>query len=213
MLDRALVRVLVADDHPAMRRALAQVVREHASLELVGEAADGQAALDLIAAEGPDVALVDIRMPAVDGLRVVRRVVTERSPVKIVLISGHEDAAIVHEAISSGAAGVLSKLAEEDEISAAILDAAHGRSVLSPSLQAGLLDEIRARAPGRLVLSGRERELVELAADGVTNGEIAERLSLSQNTVKTYWQRLYDKLNVSDRASAVAEAIRQGLVE
>lgn len=169
-------------------------------MDLIGEAADGQVAGELIASQRPDVALVDVRMPVVDGLGLVRRGRAEGSSVRVVLLTGYDDSAIVHEAISDGAVGVLSKLADEDEIAAAIVDAAQGRSVLSPGLQSGLLDEIRLRAPGAPMLSIRERELVELAAQGTTNADIARRLSLSPNTVKTYWQRVYEKLGSSDRA-------------
>jgi len=206
------VRVLVADDHPAMRRALARLVIEHHSLELVGEAVDGDEAVEMIAAVSPDVALLDVRMPKLDGLGLVRRLREEGSPVRVLLISGYEDGAIVHEAISQGAAGFLSKDSEEKEICDAILDVARGRKVLSIALQSGVLDQIRRRAPEPVTLSARERELLELAADGVTSAEIAKRLFLSPNTVKTYWQRLYEKLGANDRASAIAEAIRRGLL-
>lgn len=212
MDDRTPIRVLVADDHPAMRRALAQIVSDHERMDLIGEAEDGQVAGELIASQRPDVALVDVRMPVLDGLGLVRRVRADGSPVRVVLLTGYDDSAIVHEAISAGAVGVLSKLADEDEITAAIVDVARGRSVLSPGFQSGLLDEIRLRAPGVPILSIRERELLEFAAQGTSNAEIARRLSLSPNTVKTYWQRVYEKLGSSDRAGAVAEAIRRGLV-
>lgn len=212
MDDQAPIRVLVADDHPAMRRALAQIVSDHERMDLIGEAEDGHVAGELIASQHPDVALVDVRMPVLDGLGLVRRVRADGSPVRVVLLTGYDDSAIVHEAISAGAVGVLSKLADEDEIAAAIVDVARGRSVLSPGFQSGLLEEIRLRAPSAPTLSIRERELLELAAQGTTNAEIARRLSLSPNTVKTYWQRVYEKLGSADRAGAVAEAIRRGLV-
>lgn len=207
------IRVLVADDHPAMRGALARLVREHDSLELVGEATGGEQALELAYALTPDVALVDVRMPGVDGLDVLRKLRSDRSPVRVLLISGSDDSEIAHEAIGLGAAGFLSKDCEEREIGEAITAVAAGRSVLSAALQSGLLDLIRKRAGASVQLSGRERELLELAAEGLTTPEIAERLYLSPNTVKTYWQRLYEKLGASDRASAMAEAIRRGLLQ
>jgi two-component system nitrate/nitrite response regulator NarL len=206
------VRVLVADDHPAMRGALARLVDEHPALELVGEASDGAQALAMLDALDPHVALLDVRMPALDGLALLTQLRGARSAVRVLLISGGDDSEIAHEAIAQGAAGFLSKDAEEDEIGAAILAVADGRSVLSPALQSGVLDLIRARARGMVQLSGRERELLELAAAGHNTTEIATRLHLSPNTVKTYWQRLYEKLGASDRASAMAEAIRRGLV-
>jgi two-component system nitrate/nitrite response regulator NarL len=206
------VRVLVADAHPAMRGALARLVDEHRGLELVGEASDGAQALAMIDALAPDVALLDVRMPALDGLDLLAKLHAGRSAVRVLLISGGDDSEIAHEAIAQGAAGFLSKDAEEDEIGEAILAVAEGRSVLSPALQSGVLDLIRTRARGTVQLSGRERELLELAASGHNTTEIATRLHLSPNTVKTYWQRLYEKLGASDRASAMAEAIRRGLV-
>jgi two-component system nitrate/nitrite response regulator NarL len=209
----APVSVLVADDHPAMRGALARLVREHAGLELVGEAADGERALAMIHAITPDVALLDVRMPRLDGLGVLRRLRSEDTPVRVLLISGTDDSEIAHEAIRQGAAGFLSKDSEEDEICEAVIAVAEGRSVLSPALQSGVLDLIRERGGGAVRLSERERELLELAAEGLTTGEIAQRLYLSPNTVKTYWQRLYEKLGTGDRASAIAEAIRRGLLE
>lgn len=207
------VRVLVADDHPAMRGAFARLVREHDRLELVGEACDGEGAIEMIEACRPDVALIDVRMPGLDGLGVLARLRAAGSSVRVLLISGGGDSEVAHEAIAQGAAGFLSKDAEEAEISDAIIAVAAGRSVLSEALQSGVLDLIRSRAQGPVQLSGRERELLELAAAGLTTGEIANRLYLSPNTVKTYWQRLYEKLGASDRASAMAEAIRRGLVQ
>lgn len=209
---RATVRVIVADDHPAMRGALARLVHEHRALELVGEAGDGAEALAMIGALTPDVALLDVRMPTLDGLGLLAQLRSSRSPVRVLLISGGDDSEIAHEAIAQGAAGFLSKDAEEDEIAEAILAVAAGRSILSAALQSGVLDLIRTRAGGAVQLSGRERELLELAASGLTTSEIASRLYLSPNTVKTYWQRLYEKLGASDRASAMAEAIRRGLL-
>lgn len=206
------IRVLVADDHPAMRRALARLVQEHEALELVGEAGDGDRALEMVDALAPDVALLDVRMPGVDGLAMVSRLRAAGSPVRVLLISGNDESEVAHEAIAQGAAGFLSKDAEEAEIGDAIVAVAEGRSVLSAALQSGLLDLIRTRARGSVQLSGRERELLELAAGGLNTSEIASRLYLSPNTVKTYWQRLYEKLGATDRASAMAEAIRRGLL-
>ena len=213
VVDRAgVVRVLVADDHPAMRGALARIVRDCDGLELVGEAGGGEQAAALIESRAPDVALVDVRMPGLDGLGLLRRLVSAGSPVRVLLISGSDDSEIAHEAIGQGAAGFLSKDAEEAEIREAILSVADGRSVLSPALQSGVLDLIRRRARDTAAVSGRERELLALATEGLTTAEIAGRLNLSPNTVKTYWQRIYEKLGAGDRASAVAEAIRRGLV-
>jgi two-component system nitrate/nitrite response regulator NarL len=152
-------------------------------------------------------------MPRLDGLAILARLRTSGSSVRVLLISGGDDSEVAHEAIAQGACGFLSKDAEETEIAEAILAVARGRSVLSAALQSGVLDLIRAHSRGTIQLSARERELLELAAAGLTTPEIARKLYLSPNTVKTYWQRLYEKLGASDRASAVAEAIRRGLLQ
>jgi two-component system nitrate/nitrite response regulator NarL len=213
LVDQApVVRVLVADDHPAMRGALARLVRDYDGLELVGEAGDGQQAIALIEARAPDVALVDVRMPGLDGLGLLRQLIADRSPVRVLLISGNDDSELAHEAIGQGAAGFLSKDAEEVEICEAIIAVAEGQSVLSQGLQSGVLELIRRRARDTVRVSERERELLALATEGLTTAEIAGRLHLSPNTVKTYWQRVYEKLGANDRASAVAEAIRRGIV-
>lgn len=196
-----------------MRGALARLVREHGSLELVGEVADGEQAISMITRLKPDVALVDVRMPKLHGLGLLRRLQAADCPVRVLMISGSDDGEIAHEAICSGAAGFLSKDAEEAEICDSIIAVADGRSVLSPALQSGVLDLIRKRPGPPVQLSGRERDLLELAAEGLPTVDIARRLHLSPNTVKTYWQRLYEKLGASDRASAIAEAIRRGLLE
>jgi two-component system nitrate/nitrite response regulator NarL len=206
------VRVLVADDHPAMRGAFARLVREHDGLELIGEATDGLQALEIIKQLTPDVALVDVRMPNMDGLSLARQLRAAESSVRVLLISGNDDREIAHEAIRQGAAGFLSKDAEEGEICAGIIAVAGGMSVLSPALQSRLLDLIREQGEGPARLSVRERQLLALAREGLTTAAIANRLHLSPNTVKTYWQRLYEKLGTGDRTSALAEAMRRGLL-
>src|ERR1700761_3161295 len=128
------VRVFVADDHPAMRGALARLVREHEALELVGEAGDGEQTLELLAVLTPDVAVLDVRMPGADGLTIVSRLRAAGSPVRVLLFSGNDESEVAHEAIAQGAAGFLSKDAEEDEIADAIVAVAEGRSVLQGEL-------------------------------------------------------------------------------
>jgi two-component system nitrate/nitrite response regulator NarL len=208
----AVVRVVVADDHPAMRGALARILA-HDRLELLGEAPDGEQTLSMIESLSPDVALLDMRMPRLGGLGVLRRLREAGSAVQVLLISGNDDCEIAHEAIGQGAAGFLSKDAQEHEIASAIIEVSQGRSVLSASLQSGVLDLIRRGSAVPVKLSAREHELLELAAEGLSSPEIADRLHLSPNTVKTYWQRLYEKPGTSDRGSASAEAIRRGLLE
>jgi two-component system nitrate/nitrite response regulator NarL len=207
------IRVVVADDHPLYRQALARAVRDDDRLELAGEAGDGARALELIDELSPDVALLDMAMPRMDALNVLDRLAQSDRRLPVVIVSAAADGATVQDAISRGAAGFLTKDAEAAEICQALIDVTTGRSVLSPKLQSAMFRHLRDAATRAVKLSPRERELLELGARGMSGPEIAQALMLSPATVKTYWQRLYEKLEVGDRASAVAEALRRGLIE
>jgi two-component system, NarL family, nitrate/nitrite response regulator NarL len=206
--------VLVADDHPLYRRALVEAIRDGGGVELVGEASDGHEALDMIRAQRPDVAIVDVRMPGLDGMGVLNAVVRDGLPTRVLLLSAQVEDALAYQAVEAGAAGFLVKDAGADEISAAVAVAARGETVLAPGIQAGIAREIRLRRQDeRPALSPREREILGMTAQGLSAPDIAQRLTLSPTTVRTHLQNLYDKLGVSDRAAAVAEAMRRGLLE
>ena len=210
----ARASVVVADDHPVYRGAIVAIVEGHPELELAGEADDGRAALELIGSLRPDVAVLDLRMPNLDGIGVLKAVVREKLPTRVVLLSAEVRGSLAHQAVAEGAAGYLSKQARAPEIGAAILAVARGDTVLAPEVHAGLAEEIRARAadsPG--LLSERELEVLRLTADGHSAPEIGKRLYLSAATVKTHLKRIYEKLGVNDRASAVAEGMRRGMLE
>jgi two-component system, NarL family, nitrate/nitrite response regulator NarL len=210
----ARIRVLVADDHPFFRDGVARGLVQSGRIEVVGEVGDGRAALEAIRAESPAVALVDYEMPDIDGLGVVRAVIRDKLPTRVVLLSAHTDSGVVFRALEEGAAGYLAKDARRSEIVAAVLDVARGRTVLPPELAAGLAGEIRLRAQEqRPALSERERQVLAAFARGLSVPQVAAELYLGVSTVKTHTQRLYEKLGVSDRAAAVAEAMRRGLVE
>jgi two-component system nitrate/nitrite response regulator NarL len=153
-------------------------------------------------------------MPGMDGAEVAAAVTRDELPTRVLLISAHDDAAIVYHALEQGAAGFLPKESSRSEIVAAVLSCAKGRDVLPASMAAGLASEIRKRSePSGPVLSGREREVLVMIADGKTIPAIAGELYLAPSTVKTHVQRLYEKLGVNDRAAAVAEAMRRRLLE
>jgi two-component system nitrate/nitrite response regulator NarL len=210
---RARATVLVADDHPVYREGIAQAVREREDLELVAECADAATALARIAADEPDLALVDLQLGDVSGLEVVREVEARESATRVVLLSAHVESAVVYDAVAAGAAGYLSKDADRDAICDALVAAARGENVFSPGLGGALFEQIRARgADGPAPLSPRETEVLRLVANGATARDVAERLYLGETTVKTHLKRLYQKLGVSDRASAVAEAMRRGIL-
>lgn len=207
------VRVVVADDHPLFREGVVRALSSSGSVDVVGEAADGTAALELIASQLPEVALLDYRMPGMDGAEVAAAVRNRGLPTRVLLISAHDEPAIVYQALQQGAAGFVLKDATRAEIVTAVRDCAAGRDVVAPTLVGGLAAEIRHRAePPAPVLSAREREVLNRIARGQSIPVIAGELFVAPSTVKTHVQRLYEKLGVGDRAAAVAEAMRQGLL-
>ncbi|MCW0212405.1 MAG: response regulator transcription factor [Pseudonocardia sp.] len=209
-----LVRVVVADDHPFFRDGVSRGLGQSGRIEVVAEVGDGREALDVIRREDPDVALVDYEMPEIDGLGVVRAVVRDGLRTRVLLLSAHTGSAVVFQAVQEGAAGYLAKDARRGEIVEAVLDVAHGRTVVPPELAAGLAGEIRLRAQNQgPVLSERERQVLDAFARGLSVPQVAAELFIGVSTVKTHTQRLYEKLGVSDRAAAVAIAMRKGLLE
>jgi two-component system nitrate/nitrite response regulator NarL len=208
------VRVLVADDHPLYREAVVRMVKERPDLELVGEAADGRAALEAIRALAPDVAVLDLRMPELDGLHVLNAVQREGRRTRVVILSAFLESALVFDAVAAGAAAYVSKDADRARIADTIAAVARGETVLGAEVQPGLAEQIRARGrPDRPGLTERESEVLRLVAEGLSAPEIGRRLHLSAATVKSHLQSLYEKLGVSERAAAVAEGMRRGLLE
>ncbi|KRQ20279.1 MULTISPECIES: response regulator transcription factor [Mycobacteroides] len=208
------MRVVVGDDHPLFREGVVRALTGSGQISVVAEAQDGAGALALIREHQPDVALLDYRMPELDGTQVAAAVRRDELRTRVLLLSAHDDAAIVYHALAEGAAGFLSKESTRAELVSAVLDCARGRDVVAASLTAGLAGEIRKRAqPAGPSLSTREREVLRMIADGLTVPAMAKQLFLAPSTVKTHVQRLYEKLGVGDRAAAVAEAMRRGLLE
>jgi two-component system, NarL family, nitrate/nitrite response regulator NarL len=208
------VRVVVGDDHPMFRDGVVRALAMSGEVDVVAEAEDGSTALKLIKTHEPDVALLDYRMPGMDGAEVAAAVRRDELATRVLLLSAHDESAIVYHALAEGAAGFLPKESSRTEIVNAVLNCAKGRDVISPGLAAGLAGEIRRRAePTGPSLSSREREVLRLIADGMTIPAIAAKLFLAPSTVKTHVQRLYEKLGVGDRAAAVAEAMRRKLLE
>jgi two-component system nitrate/nitrite response regulator NarL len=208
------VRVVVGEDHPLFRDGLVRALTSSGVVEVVAEADDGVAALALIKTHLPHVALLDYRMPGMDGAKVAAAVRQEHLPTRVLLLSAHDESAIVFHALAEGAAGFLPKESTKTEIVKGVLDCAKGRDVVSPALAAGLAGEIRRRGEAQTpMLSPREREVLDFIAQGLSTPEIAAELYLAPSTVKTHLQRLYEKLGVGDRAAAVAAAMRRGLLE
>jgi two-component system nitrate/nitrite response regulator NarL len=206
------VTVILADDHPVFRDGLERLLAE-AGIVVLASVEDGRAALAAIREHRPQVAVVDLQLPDIDGATVIDFVRRERLPTRVLVLSARTDSAVVYRCIELGAAGYLPKLTAGDDICAAVHALARGESVVPPELQAGLASEIRLRrADDRPVLTPREMDIIRLAADGHSNAEIGLRLHVSTATVKTHLQHIFEKLEVSDRSAAVAQAFRRGLL-
>jgi two-component system nitrate/nitrite response regulator NarL len=209
-----LVTVVVVDDHPFFRDGVSRGLTQSGRIKVVGEAGSGREALEVIQREQPDVALVDYQMPDMDGLAVVHAIVRDELPTKVLMLSAVTDGAVVFRALEEGAKGYLSKDAGRAEIVEAVLRVAKGATVVPPELASGVADQIRLRAqPSGPVLSERENQVLRGFAEGLSIPQLAAQLFIGTSTVKTHTQRLYEKLGVSDRAAAVAEAMRRGLLE
>ena len=205
---------MVVDDHPFFRDGISRGLSLDPRIEVVGEAGDGRKALDLIGQEQPDVALVDYQMPGLDGVEVLRALRRDGVPTRVLLVSAITDGAIVFAAIEQGAAGYMSKDAARSEIVDGVIKIARGETVLPPELATGIAEQIRLRSQSATpALTPRELEVLQGFAKGLSIPELAGQLYLAPSTVKTHTQRLYEKLGVSDRAAAVAAAMRLHLLE
>lgn len=214
------IRVLLADDQPLIRAGHV-LIDSAPDLEVVGEAADGVEALDLLRTTRADVVLMDIRMPRMDGLETTRRITSDEdfAGVKVLVVTTFEIDEYVAQALQAGASGFLGKGVEPSELQAAIRTVAEGDALLSPKATRALIGRFLTQRgsdpidPGRLaVLTQREREVVALAAHGMSNHEIAEKLVVSPLTVKTHVNRAMMKLQARDRAQLVVVAYQTGLV-
>jgi two-component system nitrate/nitrite response regulator NarL len=208
------LRVLVADDHPLFLFAIAHSIETRAELELVAQAKTGSEAIAAALETRPDLAVLDVEMPDLSGLDVLEALRREGLDTRVLFVSGSLDASIAYQLVEAGAAGVLDKSAMPDEIGDALIRIAQGETVLAPEVQAALMQAVRDRRERpATVLSPREAEVLRFLADGLSAPQIARELHLSPSTVKTHLQRLYERLEVSDRAAAVAEGMRRGLIE
>lgn len=208
------IKVLVADDHPMFKDALGRAISSHPQLELVGEAEDGEQALEKIRRTSPDVAVLDVKMPGIDGVGVIEAITLEQLSTKVMLLSGYVEPDVVYHAIESGARAYFSKLTDATVICDAIVAVHGGETILPAEVQTSIAEQIRARGSAeRPALTPREHEILRLTAGGRSGPEIAQELSLSPGTVKTHLRHIYEKFGVSDRAAAVAEAIRRGVLD
>jgi DNA-binding NarL/FixJ family response regulator len=204
-----MIRLLIADDHPVVRDGLRGMVAGQPDLEVVGEAATGTEALALAPRVRPDVALVDLRMPGLDGVATIRALRERHPEVRVLVLTTFDTESDVVSAIEAGATGYLLKDAPRAELFRAIRAAARGEAVLAPAVATRLVGQLRE--PAAPALTARELQVLELVARGATNRVVAARLHVSEATVKTHLVHAFGKLGVSDRTAAVAVALERHL--
>jgi DNA-binding NarL/FixJ family response regulator len=209
-----MIRLVIADDHPVVRAGLAGLLSDEAGLEVVGEAADGDAAVRLAAATRPDVVLMDLRMPGVDGVAATVRIAAgeagEPAP-RVLILTTYESDDQILAAIEAGSSGYLLKAAPRDEIVAGIRSVAAGQTALSPQVAVALVQRMR-EPTASLSLTARERDVLSRVARGRSNKQIAADLGIGESTVKTHLIKVFDKLGVADRTRAVTLAMERGLL-
>jgi DNA-binding NarL/FixJ family response regulator len=211
------VRVVLVDDDDLMRAGLRSVLSSDETIDVVGEAGDGREAVDRIRELSPDLVLMDIRMPDLDGISATREVLATSADVKVVVLTTFEEDDYIFDALSAGASGFLLKRTRPEELIAAIHTVAEGDSLLSPSVTRRVVDRMASQPPPvrtsrRLdELTPREREVLELVARGLSNREIAEQFVIEESTVKTHVKRILMKLRLRDRVQAVVFAYENGL--
>ena len=204
------VKVLIVDDHPVVRTGLRGMLESQQCLEVVGEAEDGEEAVKLTEQLSPNVVLMDLRMPGMSGVTATAQIKERMPHANVLVLSTYDSSADILRAVEAGATGYLLKDAPREELFRAIRAAAQGKPLLAPEVAAHLME--RVRWPSEEVLSGREIEVLELVAQGKGNRDIAGELWISEATVKSHLLRIYDKLGAADRASAVAAAMKRGIL-
>jgi DNA-binding NarL/FixJ family response regulator len=215
-----MIRVLIVDDQAIVREGIKSMLAMEADVAVIGEAANGLEALQRVATDPPDVVLMDVRMPEMDGLTALERLKALAPRTSVLMMTLYDDPDYLLRAVSSGAAGYLLKDSSRDELLRALRITAEGGATIAPSLLPELLKRLSrpgAEGPDRAceyegLLSDRERQVLALIAEGLTNQEIAERLVVSPTTIKTHVQNILQKLDVSDRTQAAVYAVRCGLI-
>ena len=204
------VRLVVADDHPVVRAGIVGMLAANSDFEIVGEAGTGKEAVTLTQQELPDVVLMDLRMPEMDGVVAIEQIRSTHPDIHVLVLTTYDTDADILRAIDAGATGYLLKDTPREELFLAILAASRGEAVLGPTIATRLMERVGSTAPDGL--SAREIEVLELVARGASNKEIAASLHISVATAKSHLMHIYDKLGVTDRTAAVTTAIEKGVI-
>ena len=211
----ATIRLMIADDHPVVREGLAAMLNRQADIEVVGEAENGREAIEQARRLRPDVILMDLRMPEVDGVEAMRRISVESPETRFIVLTTYDNDEFIFKGIEAGARAYLLKDAPREELFKAIRAVHRGESLIQPAVAGKVLDrfaELSRQVQAPDALSEREIEVIRLMADGAANKEIAAGLSISGSTVKTHIQAIFQKLGASDRTEAVMQALRKGII-
>lgn len=209
------IRVVLADDHAVVRKGIRDFLEEDGSIQVVAEAGDGEKVKELIVSLKPDVVVLDVRMPKATGIDVTRWIREQKLPVHVLILSAYDDDPFVLAAIQAGANGYMLKNAEADQITAAVRAVHSGQSAITPEIAQKLIMQMAGGGEATTTMepvSDREREVLQLAAAGLTNRGIGQKLSISDRTVQGHLASLYSKLQVNSRTEAVTKALQLGLI-
>lgn len=211
---RKKIRILLADDHTVVRRGFGLILSTQPDMEVIGEARNGREAVELATAMQPDVVVIDVSMPELNGIEGTRRIGEQCPRTRVLALSMHRDAVYVREILKAGARGYLVKDADDDAFVDAVRAVARGEAYLSPAISELVLNDYRKHVSNPLdLLTTREREVLQMIAEGSTNKEIAGRLNLSVYTVEAHRGKIMEKLNVHSTGDIVRFAIRNGIIE
>ena len=210
------IKVVLGDDHTLVRQGLHRAITQTDDIEVVGEASSGTELLRVVKETEPDIAILDIRMPEMDGIEAARHITGDRPEIGIVMLTAYDDRQFVVEAVRAGAKGYVLKTRDAEHLLRTVRLVAEGNMVIDPDLVVAVADELTAAQKGGRspeTLTERELEILQLLAFGYTNRDIGQRLFISADTVKTHLEHIYQKLGATDRTAAVAEAMRRQLIE
>ena len=210
------IKILIADDHPVVREGLSAMLDREHGIKVIGEAKDGLEAVQKAGQLNPDIVLMDLRMPELDGVEAMRQIKATNPDARFIVLTTYDTDEYIFKGIEAGARAYLLKDAPRDELFKAIRAVYRGESLIQPVVASKVLDrfaELSRQAQTPEILSGRELEVLELIAKGAANKEIANKLSISESTVKTHIANIFQKLGASDRTEAVAQALKKGIIK